>query len=113
MSNIKFIKNTEIDNIASATGKALKSQKKVRVMIPSAKDNEVWEGGINGHFFRFPCNEAIEVPEDLALVIESSRKIIREKNALEAKYAEGKKMGGTTPEQEGKNMGGATPEQQE
>lgn len=87
MAHIKYMAAKDIDGISSETGKKLRGQKKVRVTIVSARDDDVWEGGINGHFFRFPCNVSIDIPEDLAKIIEQSRKVIREKEKLEKKLS--------------------------
>lgn len=94
MSHLDYISAEEIDAISSETGKKLKKQKKVTVTILANRDGEVWEGGINGHFLRFPCNTPIEIPEDLAVMIEQNTKVIREKEKLEkALSGDGMKVG--------------------
>lgn len=92
---MKHLTERDIDKIASETGKKLKAEPKVRIIIAEDGTNKYWEGGINGHFFRIRRGESVEIPESLAKVIDQSARVIREseKKVKEYKSASGKQVG--------------------
>lgn len=89
-----YITDRDVDKIASETGKKMKKEPKVRIIIAEDGDNKFWEGGINGHFFRIKRGEPVEIPESLAVVIEQSAKTMRQSEELIKPYKEkGKQVG--------------------
>ena len=67
-----YITESEIDRIASETGKALAGEPKVTLVIRPENGEPFWEGGVNGHFFRIKTNESVAVPQSLATLIAQS-----------------------------------------
>lgn len=90
---MKYITEKEIDGIASETGKKLKKEKKVTIIIAGDGKSKFWEGGINGHFFRIKRDEPVEVPESVARLIERNARTIRQgKEAVKEFQGEGKQV---------------------
>ena len=93
---MQYITDQQIDQLASETGKALQQEKKIRMMIPakSSKD-KFWEGGINGHTFRFPTDTEVDLPESLCTLIQQNRRVLKLGEAQVAEFAKGngKKVG--------------------
>ena len=58
----EYMTETEIDSIASETGKALAKEPKVTITIQPEGGEAYWEGGVNGHFFRIRTGEPVAVP---------------------------------------------------
>lgn len=88
-----YITDRDIDRITSETGKKLKKEHKVRIIIAEDGGNKFWEGGINGHFFRIKRGEPVEIPESLAKVIEQSARTMRQGEELVKAYkGAGKKV---------------------
>jgi len=81
-----YITDRDIDRITSETGKKLKKEPKVRIIIEKDGGNQFWEGGINGHFFRIKRGEYVEIPESLAKVIEQSARTMRQGEELVKAY---------------------------
>ena len=87
---MQYLSEAEIDNIASATGKALAKEPKVSIMIQPDGES-YWEGGVNGHFFRIRTGEPVEVPQSLATLIAQSAQVRYESEARMHAY---RKSGG-------------------
>lgn len=83
---MKHLTERDIDKIASETGKKLKAEPKVKIIIAEDGGNKYWEGGINGHFFRIKRGEYVEIPESLAKVIEQSARTMRQGEELVKAY---------------------------
>ena len=84
-----------IDKIAGETGKRLKSQPKVSIIIPKKPGFEYWEGGINGYFITVPCEVQVEVPQSIANLIQRSATVLvnSQKETKEFTSERGKKVG--------------------
>lgn len=75
------------DAVTNDTKKALAAQPKVNITIIS--DAPFWEGMINGHGIMIRTNESVSVPRDVAVLIESNAKIIRESEKKLEPYRKG------------------------
>lgn len=80
------------DGITDETAKALAKQPKVNVTIVSGEP--YWEGMINGHGLMIRTNESVSVPRDVAVLIESNARVIREseKRLEQFRKSSGKKL---------------------
>jgi len=72
---MQYMTEDQIDNIASATGKALAKEPKVTVTIQAEGGETYWEGGVNGHFFRIRTGEPVAIPQSLATLIAQSAQV--------------------------------------
>lgn len=72
---MQYMTEQEIDNIASETGRLLKKEKKVALIVRAEHGEPYWEDGINGHFFRIRTETPVSVPESLAKLIAASRQV--------------------------------------
>ena len=93
---MQYITEQQIDQIASETGRALAAEKKIRMMIPAKdKKDKFWEGGINGHTFRFPTDTEVDLPESLYTLIMQNRRVLKLGEAQVAEFVKGsgKKVG--------------------
>lgn len=90
---MQYMTHEQIDKIANDTGDALRKEKKARIVIdPQAGSH--WEGGINGHFFRIQTGIEVEVPENLAKLIEKSAQVrLKSESSVQAFRGRGKKVG--------------------
>lgn len=88
---MQYMTESEIDNIASETGKALAKEPKVTITIQSEGGEAYWEGGVNGHFFRIRTGEPVAVPQSLATLIAQSAQVRYESEARVRAY---RKSGG-------------------
>lgn len=74
----KKITDKEIDNISKETGTALKDKDKVRIKIPNdplnPKDTQVVVG-INGFNYVIKRGQTVEVPEEVARILEDAKYI--------------------------------------
>ena len=66
-----------IEEITNETQKILAMQPKVKIYVHS-ESGAPWEGCINGHSMLIKTNEFVEVPEDVAALIENNTKVLRE-----------------------------------
>lgn len=91
---MQYMTEAQIDNISTATGKALAKEDKVTITIHPENGETHWEGGINGHFFRIRTGEAVEVPKSLATLIAQSAQVRFESEARVRAYRKngGKKV---------------------
>ena len=82
-----------IDQITNETQKALAAQPKVKIYVHS-ETGAPWEGCINGHSMLIKTNEFVEVPEDVATLIENNTKVLRESAETMAAFTskKGKKV---------------------
>ena len=88
---MNYLTETEIDNIATDTGKALAAEPKVVLTIQPENGESHWEGGVNGHFFRIRTGEPVAVPQSLATLIAQSAQVRLESEARVRAY---RKSGG-------------------
>lgn len=78
-----------VDAIANATIKALLSQPKEMVYIPSQWEQDVlWEGNINGVRVHVKKNTYVEVPKSVAEVIRNNTKVLEQSAKAVKKYTE-------------------------
>ena len=74
----KKLTDKEIDNISKETGTALKDKDKVRIKIPNdplnPKDTQVVVG-INGFNYVIKRGQTVEVPEEVARILEDAKYI--------------------------------------
>ncbi len=74
----KKITDKEIDNISKETGTTLKDKDKVRIKIPNdplnPKDTQVVVG-INGFNYVIKRGQTVEVPEEVARILEDAKYI--------------------------------------
>ena len=91
---MQYMTESEIDSIASETGKALAKEPKVTITIQSEGGETYWEGGVNGHFFRIRTGEPVDIPQSLATLIAQSAQVRFESEALVRAYRKngGKKV---------------------
>lgn len=78
---MQYMTESQIDGIATETGKALAKEDKVTITIQPENGESHWEGGINGHFFRIRTGEAVDVPQSLATLIAQSAQVRYESEA--------------------------------
>ena len=78
---MQYMTESQIDGIATETGKALAKEDKVTITIQPEGGESHWEGGINGHFFRIRTGEAVDVPQSLATLIAQSAQVRYESEA--------------------------------
>ncbi len=78
---MQYMTESQIDGIATETGKALAKEDKVTITIQPENGESHWEGGINGHFFRIRTGEAVDVPQSLATLIAQSAQVRCESEA--------------------------------
>ena len=91
---MQYISEKEIDQLTTETGKKLKKEKKVAVILPKDGKGEFWEGGINGHFFRIRKGQTVEVPKSLAKLMEQNDATIREMEKIAEEFqGEGQQVG--------------------
>ena len=88
---MQYMTESQIDGIATETGKALAKEDKVTITIQPENGESHWEGGINGHFFRIRTGEAVDVPQSLATLIAQSAQVRYEGEARVRAY---RKSGG-------------------
>ncbi len=87
--NEAIITEAQMAKDVKTTGEILAAQPKVKVMIAPDPMNPMWRGCINGYDFKFPRGEMIEVPQDLATLIEQSAAMAYEQKKLEDKLVSG------------------------
>ena len=92
---MQYITEQEIERITSDTCRQLAKEKRVSLRIVPENGEPFWEGGINGHFFRVPTGIPVEVPESLAALIASGRRVRVESAQRAGAYARdgGKRIG--------------------
>lgn len=86
---MQYISEEEMQHVVSSTCEALRNEKRTVIRIEPAHGESHWEGGINGHFFRVPTGIPVDVPESLALLIASSRRVQVESAARLSDYRRG------------------------
>lgn len=89
---MNYLTESDIDKMSTDIGAALREEPKVRLIVNSK--NKYWEGGINGHFFRFPTGTEIAVPASIAALIKQSAetKWLGEERVKPFKSGAGKKV---------------------
>lgn len=88
---MQYMTESQIDGIATETGKALAKEERVTITIQPESGESHWEGGINGHFFRIRTGESVDVPKSLATLIAQSAQVRFESEARVRAY---RKSGG-------------------
>ena len=88
---MQYMTESQIDSIATETGKNLAKENKVTITIQPESVESYWEGGINGHFFRIRTGEPVDVPQSLATLIAQSMQVRYESEARTRAY---RKSGG-------------------
>jgi len=78
---MQYMTESQIDSIATETGKNLAKENKVTITIQPESGESHWEGGINGHFFRIRTGEPVDVPQSLATLIAQSMQVRYESEA--------------------------------
>lgn len=87
---MQYITEQQIDQLAGETGRILREEPKVHMIIPSGHENDkYWEGGINGHFFRIQTDVEVDLPESLYKQIQHSRRVQRISAAAVEAYTKG------------------------
>ncbi|MBQ1820319.1 MAG: hypothetical protein II117_01820 [Clostridia bacterium] len=71
-------------------------KKTVSVYVPSDGTGAFLEGALNGVSFRIPTDTVVEIPENVAKVIEESRKTVKESARAVESFAKngGRRIGG-------------------
>ena len=74
---MNYITDSDIDKITGETGKSLSQEPKIELIIPveSENDNQPFECGINGYFFRIRRGEKVSVPRSIAELIASKAQV--------------------------------------
>lgn len=75
------------DDATNETRKALAAQPKVNIIINS--ESPYWEGMINGHGIMIRTGESVSVPQDVAALIESNARVVRESEEKLKAYKSG------------------------
>ena len=88
---MQYMTESQIDTIATETGKNLTKENKVTITIQPESGESHWEGGINGHFFRIRTGEPVDVPQSLSTLIAQSMQVRYESEARTRAY---RKSGG-------------------
>lgn len=87
--NEAIITEAQMAKAEKTTGEILAAQPKVKIMIAPDPENPMWRGCINGYDYAFPRGEMIDVPQDLAKLIEQSAAMAYERKKLEEKLVKG------------------------
>lgn len=85
-----YISENDMERIAGETGRALAAEKKRAIVIGETQDGAMWEGGLNGYFFRIKRGVPVEVPETLAELIAENAQVSALSHESYAEYRRGR-----------------------
>ena len=81
----RLITDAEVDRASRDTGHRLAAQERVSIMIAADDGDPVWRGSINGYDYSFPKGQLVEVPHDVARLIENSAQVTYQRQLQEQK----------------------------